>query len=72
MTNKNNQGNYDFIQDDGYYVHSCGKVLIRIDKNASLDGVYCWCYKCHKEVRLRKVVNGRISNGEVKVIYSAG
>lgn len=56
---KKRLGGSDYIE-NGCYFHSCGKMLIRIDKNASLEGVHCWCYKCHKEVELEKIVNGKI------------
>lgn len=59
MTNKRISGS-DYISESGFYFHSCGKMLIRVDENANLDGIYCWCYKCRKEVKLEKIVNGKI------------
>ena len=51
---------FDFIDKDGYYRHSCGCILLRVTPNTQLQNAIVFCKKCHKEVILHNISNGKI------------
>lgn len=59
----------DTIDKDGYYRHNeCGSILLRVDKNTTIYDCYCYCRKCHKEIKLQNVINGQIVNHNLKIL----
>lgn len=67
MNKKENWMFQDTIDSDGYYRHNqCGCILLRVDSNTNLNDCYCYCRKCRKEVKLERIVNGKIAN-QIKV-----
>lgn len=69
MTNKKENWMFqDVIDKDGYYRHNeCGAILLRVDCNTNLNDCYCYCRKCHREIKLQNIVNGKIVNQHLKV-----
>ncbi len=51
----------DFIEGSGYYRHSFGSILLRATPETQLKGAIIFCKKCHKEVMLKNIENGRIA-----------
>lgn len=59
----------DRIDKDGYYRHGdCDSILMRVDKNTNINDCYCYCRKCHKEIKLQNIVNGCIVNHNPKTL----
>lgn len=57
----NIRNNLDFIDGSGYYRHSCGCILLRVTSETQLNHAIVFCKKCHKEVILKDIVNGKIA-----------
>lgn len=50
----------DYIDESGYYRHSCGCILLRVTARTQLQDAIIFCKKCHKEVVLNNIENGKI------------
>lgn len=58
----------DRIDKDGYYRHGdCDSILLRVDKSTNLNDCHCYCRKCHKEIKLQNIANGKIVNHDLKI-----
>ena len=63
MRNKKDNWTFqDSIDKDGYYRHNeCGSILFRVEPNSNICGIYVYCKKCHKEIKIQNIVNGKIT-----------
>lgn len=59
---------YDYIDNDGFYRHgNCDRIIMRVDKNANISGLYCYCRSCKKEFKIADIENGKIANKIIKL-----
>lgn len=54
------KNDFDFIDKDGYYHHFCGCKLIKVTPNTQLKNVVTFCRKCHMEITIKNITDGKI------------